>query len=52
MSRSIVILLFVAVVLLGFGINDVAAFGAGDIPSWAAVESKAFRHGDLSRTWS
>ncbi|KAF8586868.1 Het-C-domain-containing protein [Ramaria rubella] len=36
--------------LLAFCIPHIAAFGAGNIPSFAYLEGKAFRHGDIEDT--
>jgi len=46
MSRSIVLILLVALVALSFA-PKVAAFGAGNIPSYSHLEDRAFRHGDI-----
>jgi len=46
MTRSIVLLLLVALVALSFA-PKVAAFGAGNIPSYSHLEDRAFRHGDI-----
>jgi hypothetical protein len=46
MTRSIVLLLVVALVALSFA-PKVAAFGAGNIPSYSHLEDRAFRHGDI-----
>lgn len=44
--RAIIILL-ILIVLLAFLIDQSIAFGAGNIPSYAFLEDKAFRHGDI-----
>jgi hypothetical protein len=46
MSRSVVLILLVALVALSFA-PKVAAFGAGNIPSYSHLEDRAFRHGDI-----
>lgn len=46
MTRSIALLLLVALVALSFA-PKVAAFGAGNIPSYSHLEDRAFRHGDI-----
>jgi hypothetical protein len=46
MTRSIVLILLVALVALSFA-PKVAAFGAGNIPSYSHLEDRAFRHGDI-----
>ena len=46
MSRSVVLFLLVALVALSFA-PKVAAFGAGNIPSYSHLEDRAFRHGDI-----
>ncbi|KAF5393285.1 hypothetical protein D9757_000600 [Collybiopsis confluens] len=43
-------LLFLCVFILFVGNNGVFAFGAGNIPSFAYLEGKAFRHGDIEDT--
>jgi hypothetical protein len=46
MTRRIVLILLVALVALSFA-PKVAAFGAGNIPSYSHLEDRAFRHGDI-----
>ncbi|TXT13760.1 hypothetical protein VHUM_01127 [Vanrija humicola] len=46
MTRSFLILALVAIIALSFT-PQVAAFGAGNIPSFSYLEDKAFRHGDI-----
>ncbi|RSH91209.1 hypothetical protein EHS25_009508 [Saitozyma podzolica] len=46
MARTTLILLVLALVALSFA-PKVAAFGAGNIPSYSYLEDKAFRHGDI-----
>jgi hypothetical protein len=46
MTRSVVLFLLVALVALSFA-PKVAAFGAGNIPSYSHLEDRAFRHGDI-----
>lgn len=46
MGKSLVLLVVVALVALSFA-PQVAAFGAGNIPSYSHLEDRAFRHGDI-----
>ncbi|TYJ55362.1 hypothetical protein B9479_003977 [Cryptococcus floricola] len=46
MARTALLFLLVALVALSFT-PQVAAFGAGNIPSFSYLEDKAFRHGDI-----
>ncbi|WVF72344.1 hypothetical protein IAT40_007158 [Kwoniella sp. CBS 6097] len=46
MARTALLCLVVALVALSFT-PGVAAFGAGNIPSYSYLEEKAFRHGDI-----
>ncbi|ORX39730.1 putative heterokaryon incompatibility protein HET-C [Kockovaella imperatae] len=46
MGRSVLLYLLLVIVGLSFA-PRVAAFGAGNIPSYAYLEDKAFRHGDI-----
>ncbi|CDZ97898.1 Heterokaryon incompatibility Het-C [Phaffia rhodozyma] len=46
MSRATYIIILAILGLLCFG-NSARAFGAGNIPSFAFLEGKAFRHGDI-----
>ncbi|KDQ09037.1 hypothetical protein BOTBODRAFT_537784 [Botryobasidium botryosum FD-172 SS1] len=47
-SHHLTLLLLVLVILcICLPGNEVAAFGAGNIPSFAYLEGKAFRHGDI-----
>ncbi|KAL1411226.1 hypothetical protein Q8F55_002177 [Vanrija albida] len=46
MTRSFLIFALVAVIALSFT-PQVAAFGAGNIPSFSYLEDKAYRHGDI-----
>ncbi|WVQ78200.1 hypothetical protein IAT38_000283 [Cryptococcus sp. DSM 104549] len=46
MSRGVFLFALVALVALSFT-PRVAAFGAGNIPSFSYLEDKAFRHGDI-----
>ncbi len=39
--------LFLSVVILVLFVDCTWAFGAGNIPSFAYLEGKAFRHGDI-----
>lgn len=47
-------LFLVVFVVFAFCLSDkgVYAFGAGNIPSFAYMEGKAFRHGDIEDTLS
>ncbi|PWN43773.1 Het-C-domain-containing protein [Ceraceosorus guamensis] len=47
MSTSAVLLLAIVLVLALSLIPQARAFGAGNIPSYAYMEGKAFRHGDI-----
>ncbi|KAF8518353.1 Het-C-domain-containing protein [Hysterangium stoloniferum] len=47
---SFLIIFLLLFVLLAFCVPQVAAFGAGNIPSFAYLEGKAFRHGDIEDT--
>ncbi|KIM46972.1 hypothetical protein M413DRAFT_440527 [Hebeloma cylindrosporum] len=49
MARSNTTFLLILVVLFAFCLsgNGVYAFGAGNIPSYAYMEGRAFRHGDI-----
>ncbi|KAJ8474187.1 hypothetical protein ONZ45_g16038 [Pleurotus djamor] len=49
MQRSNTLFLLVVVFILAFCLsgNGVYAFGAGNIPSFAYMEGRAFRHGDI-----
>ncbi|EGO03783.1 hypothetical protein SERLA73DRAFT_165377 [Serpula lacrymans var. lacrymans S7.3] len=51
MSRNItILLLFLFLFAFCLSGNGVYAFGAGNIPSFAYMEGKAFRHGDIEDT--
>lgn len=45
-NTSTLLILLVCLIALSF-IPTVAAFGAGNIPSYSYLEGKAFRHGDI-----
>ncbi|KAA1108627.1 hypothetical protein PGT21_019588 [Puccinia graminis f. sp. tritici] len=46
-NYDLLLLLFVITILLVFLVDQSVAFGAGNIPSYAYLEDKAFRHGDI-----
>ncbi|KAF8527105.1 heterokaryon incompatibility protein Het-C-domain-containing protein [Gautieria morchelliformis] len=47
---STLTILLLLSVILAFCVPQIAAFGAGNIPSFAFLEGKAFRHGDIEDT--
>jgi len=46
-NDQLMLLLVVIIILLVFLVDESVAFGAGNIPSYAYLEDKAFRHGDI-----
>ncbi|KAK4689945.1 hypothetical protein P7C73_g156, partial [Tremellales sp. Uapishka_1] len=46
MSKTVLLFVILTLVALSFA-PKVAAFGAGNIPSYSYLEEKAFRHGDI-----
>jgi len=46
-SRHTILLLLAVLVILCLCIDGAHAFGAGNIPSFAYMEGRAFRHGDI-----
>ncbi|PLW14345.1 hypothetical protein PCANC_20889 [Puccinia coronata f. sp. avenae] len=46
-NYRLILLLIVIIILLAFLVEESVAFGAGNIPSYAFLEDKAFRHGDI-----